>query len=98
MTGASRSHRIVLMLLAVLLAATTGFAQAAPSQQNIPDAPSTQKKPSALPQAPAPQPQPPQAPPASPVPAPAATDQQPAPPMPEVKTVPQGAAVQEQSS
>jgi VWFA-related protein len=78
-------------MLIVLLTATVSFAQTAPSQQNVPDAPSSVKKPpSELPQAPTPQ-QPPQAPPARPQ-AGAAPEEQKAPPIPEVKTVPEGGA------
>src|SRR5512140_2607326 len=86
MTSASLRVTKVLVFLA-LLTGTLCLAQATPSQQPIPDAPSSQKKPSELPEGPKPQkapPAPPQAPP------PATTEQQPAPAMPPVKTVPQG--------
>jgi VWFA-related protein len=78
----------------LLLTVGLGLAQAAPSQQNIPDAPSSKKPPSELPSAPVPQ-VPAPAPPARPQPAPndqAPTQQEPA--MPPVTTVPPGTATQ----
>ncbi len=90
MTRLFRSVTKLLMLL-VLSTANLGHGQAAPSQQNVPDAPSSKKQQSELPQGPVPQPAPAR-PPAQP------TDQQQAPPTPEVKTVPQGGATQAQSA
>lgn len=95
MTCLSGSNRKLCVVLVLLLTAGFGFAQAAPSQQNIPDAPSAKKPPSELPQAPTPQNQPagtPQiidrpVPPETPAPRRA---QEPAPPP--VRTVPQGGA------
>ncbi len=90
--ASGRTMKLLILLGVLLLTASLGVAQAAPSPQNIPDAPSAKKQPSELPQAPAPQ-APPQTPAARPQPVSAQQEQQ-APPMPEVKTVPQGGATQ----
>ena len=89
MTCTSGSTKILLPLLVLLLTAGTGFAQATPSQQNIPDAPSAKKPPAELPANPVP-----------PATRPTPEDQQaqPAPPPTEVKTVPQGGATREPGS
>lgn len=90
----SGSNRKLLTLPVLLLAASIGFAQAKPSQQNIPDAPSAKKPASELPSGPVPQ-MPAQAPPERPQPTPAQPEQ---PALPEVKTVPQGGATAEPGS
>ncbi len=90
----SGSHRKLLTLPMLLLAASIGLAQAKPSQQNISDAPSAKKPASELPSGPVPQ-MPAQAPPERPQPAPAPPEQ---PASPEVKTVPQGGATAEPGS
>ena len=90
----SGSNRKLLTLPVLLLAASIGFAQATPSQQNIPDAPSAQKPASELPTGPSPQ-RPAQVAPARPQPEPAQPGQ---PALPEVKTVLQGGATAEPGS
>src|SRR4051812_47915298 len=99
MNSASRSNRILLPLLALLLTAGPALAQTAPSQQNIPDAPSAKKAPAELPNGPVPQ-APAPAPPARPQTAPnePAPTQQQQPAMPPVTTVPAGTSTQAQSA
>src|ERR1051326_1546114 len=90
MTWTSRSTKILLPLLMLLLPAGMGFAQATPSQQSIPDAPSAKKPASELPANPVPQ---------ASRPVPNEQQAQPAPPpASEVKTVPQGSATREPGS